>query len=286
MNKITRAFSLNSSSISNTVIGNSTQTNATGIGTGTANASLAGGVTASLLSTYGIIHNEWAETNYLGMNILMNALASRNTEICAQASAKINTVLHSRAIASSEEAAYFIASVERIMFERLCDGDEQAYAFLLPIMRCLLDKAYDLLQMNVQVPNIPAYQVSPSFYEDFKEYCKCDEWRIFIQKQAMPLREQYLAMTVNPCQMNMENWWTVCNETLMTSVHKRLRALGEAKIKFEDTIFNNWREREKREIQRYQSYLIMLRRTNLGMRKQLHTSLKYLCGERGCWNEG
>ena len=153
-------------------------------------------------------------------------------------------------------------------------------------MKTLLEKTHSIMQMNVQVPNIPAFSAAPSFYEDYKEYCKCDEWRIFIQKQVTPLRDQYMAMTVNPCQMNMKIWWSMCNETLMVSIHKRMRSLGEAKIKFEDTIFNAWKEREKIENQRYQTYLILLKRTNLGMRKQWHTTLKYLSGERGPWNDG
>ena len=38
--------------------------------------------------------------------------------------------------------------------------------------------------MNVQVPNIPFGNQTATFYEDFKEYCKTSEWRIFIQKQV------------------------------------------------------------------------------------------------------
>ena len=54
-------------------------------------------------------------------------------------------------------------------------------------MKCLIEKCYNLLQMNVQVPNIPFTHISPTFYEDFKDYCKTDEWRIFIQKQVFLL---------------------------------------------------------------------------------------------------
>lgn len=140
--------------------------------------------------------------------------------------------------------------------------------------------------MNVQVPNIPFSNVSPTFYEDFKEYCKTDEWRIFIQKQVIPLKEQYLAMTINPCQMNMKIWWNMCYELLMVSIHKRNRILGESKIKFEDTIFNEWKQREKQEMSRYQNYLIQLKRNNLAMRKQLHSSLRFFTSEMGAWNEG
>jgi hypothetical protein len=100
-------------------------------------------------------------------------------------------------------------------------------------MKCLIEKCYNLLQMNVQVPNIPFSNISPTFFDDFKDYCKTDEWQIFIQKQVAPFREQYLAMTVNPCQMNMKIWWNTCYETLMISIHKRNRILGESKIKFE-----------------------------------------------------
>jgi hypothetical protein len=66
--------------------------------------------------------------------------------------------------------------------------DEHHYTFLLPIMKCLIEKCYNLLQMNVQVPNIPLGSNSPNFYEDFKEYCKTSEWRIFIQKQVKYLK--------------------------------------------------------------------------------------------------
>ena len=122
-----RAFSTTSSSSSLASWSSSTSVLTLTPGDAAANTSgvtgTGGGtVPASLLSTYGIIHDEWAETSYLGMNILMNALASRNVEICAQASAKINTILHNRTIASCEEAAYFIASVEKVIYERLNEG--------------------------------------------------------------------------------------------------------------------------------------------------------------------
>ena len=56
------------------------------------------------------------------MNILVNVLASQNIEICAQASAKINTILHSRPIVNLEEACYLIASVEKVMYDSLNDS--------------------------------------------------------------------------------------------------------------------------------------------------------------------
>jgi hypothetical protein len=76
----------------------------------------------SLINSYGIIHDEWSETSYLGMNILLSFINSLEIEICAQASAKINTILHNRPIQNYEEACYLIASVEKVMFQRLEEG--------------------------------------------------------------------------------------------------------------------------------------------------------------------
>ena len=243
-------------------------------------------VVSSGLGSYGIIHDDSAETSYLGMNILINALSSYNIEICAQVSAKINTIIHSKSALGVEEACYIIASVDKVISECILNNDDQHYAFLIPILKSLIDKSHNLLQMTVHVPNIPCSTISPTFYEDFKEFCKTDEWRCFVSNKVMPLKEQYLAMTVTPCQMNMEIMWNSCYESSMMSIHKRNRILGESKIKFEDTIFNKWKQRKNEETLRYNNYLLELKRNNLSMRKQLHIELKYLTSEIGPWNEG
>lgn len=72
--------------------------------------------TSLLLSSYGILHDEWSETSYLGMNILVNLISSTDVEVCAQASAKINTILHNRNLQSVEESCYLIASIEKYMY--------------------------------------------------------------------------------------------------------------------------------------------------------------------------
>jgi hypothetical protein len=242
----------------------------------------------NLLNSFGgIIHDELTETSYLGLNILTNLIFNVNIEVCGQAAAKINSILYNRPVYNMEEAGYLIYNIEKVMFERFQDPIyEEHYVSLIPIMKNLVNKCYHLLQMNVQIPNVPFNNVSATPYEDFKDYCKTNEWRIFIQKQINPLRDQYLAMAINPCQMNMKLWWTVCKDMLMQSIHKRNRQLGESKIKFEDSIFNKWKEAEKQETIRYQNFLIHLKRSNLAMRKQLHNSLRFFASNRGAWNEG
>ena len=182
------------------------------------------------------IHDEISEISYLTINILINLINFENLDTCAQICAKLNTILHGRVINTCEEASYLIGAIDGIINNCLNNGGNQSenyYAFLIPIMKCIIEKSYALLQMNFQIPNIPLTSVTPTFYEDFREYCKTDEWRIFIDKQITPLREQHLAMTINPCRMNMKIWWNTCNDLLMISIHKRNRVLGESKIKFE-----------------------------------------------------
>lgn len=241
---------------------------------------------SSGLGSYGIIHDDTAETSYLGMNVLINALSSQNIEICAQVSAKINTIIHSKSALGVEEACYIIASVDKVIIECIYNNDDQHYAFLIPILKSLIEKSHNLLQMAVHVPNIPSSTICPTFYEDFKDYCKSEEWRGFVDNQVIPLKDQYMAMTVTPCQMNMEIVWNSCYESSMISIHKRNRLIGESKIKFEDTLFNKWKQRKTDENLRYSNYLLELKRNNLSMRKQLHIELKYLTSEIGPWNEG
>ena len=89
--------------------------------------------TSSLLNSYGIVHDEWTETSYLGMNVLINVISSQDIEICAQACAKINTILYNKQIQNVEEACYLIASVEKVMYERVNESKTLFFlTFLFP----------------------------------------------------------------------------------------------------------------------------------------------------------
>lgn len=122
-------------------------------------------------------------TTDLSRTARRRAISSRASKrSCALVSAKVSSPL--------EPLDQPQAPQVRLLFS----DDEQHYAFLIPIMKSLIDKCYNLLQMNVQVPNIPFNNISPTFYEDFKEYCKTDEWRIFVQKQVSRLEQ------LEPCQ--------------------------------------------------------------------------------------
>jgi hypothetical protein len=240
---------------------------------------------ADQLISQRINQDDSSETNYLAIDILLNAIKSSNIEICAQAAAKLNTFLHSKLIQNDDEASYFIVSIHKIIVDRLNENDENHYAFLMPILKGLIEKNFIILQMKSKIPNFPLNRMTNTFYEYFKEYCRSKEWLDFIEDRLVPLRDQYLAMTLNPSQMNMKIWSNNCHEALMISIHKRNRIIGESKIQFEQNIYNIWKEREKQENQRFQNFKFQKKKKNLEMRKQLHGLLDFYTSERGIWYE-
>jgi len=54
------------------------------------------------------------------------------------------------------------------------------YNFLIPVMKALIDKAYQLLNLDINLPSLPSTIRSPTFFDDFKTYCKTKEWTTFI----------------------------------------------------------------------------------------------------------
>ena len=79
-----------------------------------------------MVSTQGVMHSDGdiGETSYLAMNILVNLLSNANSEICAQAAAKINAVLHNKPVVNFEEACYLLANIDAVVIEHLNNGNE------------------------------------------------------------------------------------------------------------------------------------------------------------------
>jgi hypothetical protein len=77
-----------------------------------------------MLSTQGVIQSDGdiGETSYLAMNILVNLVSNANGEICAQAAAKINSVLHNKPVVNFEEACHLLANIDAVIIEHLNNG--------------------------------------------------------------------------------------------------------------------------------------------------------------------
>lgn len=58
------------------------------------------------------------------------------------------------------------------------------YSFLIPVMKALIERAFTLLNLEVQLPTLPATTMSPTFFDDFKMYAQSEEWTTFISTQV------------------------------------------------------------------------------------------------------
>jgi hypothetical protein len=184
-----------------------------------------------------VSHDEhWTETSLTGLNILLTLLAHSNVTYCGQASVRIHSLLHSRPLNGREEAAYLLSNVNRIFSSLSQNEDSEHFAFLLPIMKTIIDKSYEILQMNVQIPNVPLHKATSTALDDFRQYSSSadsQEWQMFIQRHIEPLAEHYRSMSIRPFHMNMKIWWNNCHEMMMIGIHKRNRQTGEEKLKFQ-----------------------------------------------------
>ena len=76
-----------------------------------------------------------------------------------------------------------MAHIHNILSFSLTDDSEQ-YAFLMPVMKALIDKCYDMLNMETYLPSLPMAAASPTFFDEFKSYIQESEWTSFMQKQV------------------------------------------------------------------------------------------------------
>lgn len=104
-------------------------------------------------------------------------------------------------------------------------------------MKTIIEKSYEILQMNVQIPNVPLHKATSTALDDFRQYSSkssdSQEWHMFIQKYIEPLAENYCSMSIRPFQINMKIWWNNCHEMMMIRIHKRNRQIGEENLKFQ-----------------------------------------------------
>lgn len=97
------------------------------------------------------------------------------------AAAKLNTLLQTKVVESQPEACYILGKLEGIL-SRSIEKKTETYSFLIPLVRTLVSKIYELLFMNLHLPSLPPTNGSPSFFEDFQEYCSSAEWQVYIGK--------------------------------------------------------------------------------------------------------
>ncbi|XP_043931342.1 neurobeachin-like protein 1 [Protopterus annectens] len=218
----------------------------------------------------------------IGVRLLLGFIAQDNLQVCAMAAAKLNTILQTKVIDRQEEACYLLGNLERILSKSIQEQTE-TFSFLIPIIRTLVSKVYNLLYMNLHLPSLPQSNGSPSFFEDFQEYCNSEEWRIYIDKYIIPSMKQYEIETFGKDHERMAVFWKDSYEAFMMNLHKREREKGESKLKFQDYFVEPFSRKARQENLRYNSMLKQLNTQHTATLRQWKAAKRYLNCERGPW---
>uniref|UniRef100_A0A803VVA4 Neurobeachin like 1 n=1 Tax=Ficedula albicollis TaxID=59894 RepID=A0A803VVA4_FICAL len=197
-------------------------------------------------------------------------------KVCAMAAAKLNTLLQTKVIESQPEACYLLGKLEGIL-SRSIEEKTETYSFLIPLVRTLVSKIYELLFMNLHLPSLPPTNGSPSFFEDFQEYCRSDEWQVYIDK--------YVKNSFRHDNEQMALYWKDCYEAFMVNMHKRDRERGESKLKFQVRFSVSASRKARQENLRYNSMLKQLSSQHTATLRQWRAAQLYLFSERGPWAE-
>uniref|UniRef100_A0A663DUF6 Neurobeachin-like protein 2 n=1 Tax=Aquila chrysaetos chrysaetos TaxID=223781 RepID=A0A663DUF6_AQUCH len=201
------------------------------------------------------------------VQLLLGFIAQDNLQVCAMAAAKLNTLLQTKVIESQPEACYLLGKLEGILSKSIEEKTE-TYSFLIPLVRTLVSKIYELLFMNLHLPSLPPTNGSPSFFEDFQEYCNSDDKNSF--------RHDHEQMAL---------YWKDCYEAFMVNMHRRDRERGESKLKFQEHFVEPFSRKARQENLRYNSMLKQLNSQHTATLRQWKAAQLYLLSERGPWKQ-
>uniref|UniRef100_A0A803Y3J4 Neurobeachin like 1 n=1 Tax=Meleagris gallopavo TaxID=9103 RepID=A0A803Y3J4_MELGA len=218
------------------------------------------------------------------VQLLLGFIAQDNLQVCAMAAAKLNTLLQTKVIESQPEACYLLGKLEGIL-SRSIEEKTETYSFLIPLVRTLVSKIYELLFMNLHLPSLPSTNGSPSFFEDFQEYCRSDEWKVYIDKYIIPNMKQYEENSFRHGHEQMAVYWKDCYEAFMVNMHKRDRERGESKLKFQEHFVEPFSRKARQENLRYNSMLKQLNSQHTATLRQWRAAQLYLLSERGPWKQ-
>ncbi|POI31632.1 hypothetical protein CIB84_004617, partial [Bambusicola thoracicus] len=218
------------------------------------------------------------------IQLLLGFIAQDNLQVCAIAAAKLNTLLQTKVIDSQPEACYLLGKLEGIL-SRSIEEKTETYSFLIPLVRTLVSKIYELLFMNLHLPSLPSTNGSPSFFEDFQEYCRSDEWKVYIDKYIIPNMKHYEENSFRHGHEQMALYWKDCYEAFMVNMHKRDRERGESKLKFQEHFVEPFSRKARQENLRYNSMLKQLNSQHTATLRQWRAAQLYLLSERGPWSE-
>ncbi|KAK3582874.1 hypothetical protein CHS0354_012486 [Potamilus streckersoni] len=242
----------------------------------------------SLLDTLAVwdvnLGTQWQEMIQLGLSILLAFAQHPHIEMCSLATARLHMLIQTKLISSSAEAAFLIGNLNDVISKAI-DENTDNYSFLIPVMKALIDKAFDLMNLDLNLPNLPSTSLSPTFFDDFKVYCRSKEWRTFLEVYVTPQKEHFVDSAFQDSLTTTQEFWKNCHEEMMVNLHKKNRERGESKLKFQSLILEGFNKKVSQEERRFVNVTIQMRNQHSAALRQWRATKRFFTGERGAWAE-
>ncbi|KAK3083537.1 hypothetical protein FSP39_025014, partial [Pinctada imbricata] len=227
----------------------------------------------------------WKEMARLGLSLLIHYASQSDIELCAIATAKLHVLVQTKLISSSAEASFLIGNLDNIIKQAVIKNTDN-YSFLIPVLKALIEKGQDLLSLDLLLPSLPTTSRSPTFFDDFKQYCMSEEWKNFIENYVTPQKIHFEESAFGDLEIKNQQFWAECKELMMVNMHRRNRERGDSKLKFENMILNPFQGKVQYEERRFQNVTIQMRNQHLSVLRQWRATKAFFTGERGAWVSG
>ncbi|XP_052812655.1 neurobeachin-like protein 1 isoform X3 [Mya arenaria] len=224
----------------------------------------------------------WSDMVHLGLGIIVAFTKLPSLDLCASATARLHTLVQTKLISSSAEAAFLIGHLNAVIVKAVDAGTDH-YSFLAPVMKALIDKSYQLFNLDLNLPSLPSTNLSPTFFDDFKTYCKTEEWMRFIEDFVEPQKQHFTETVFLEMIQEMADFWSDCNSEMNMNLHKLNRERGESKLRFQDQILNVYQKKVETETKRFHNISTQLRNQHSSVLRQWRAKKAFFTGERGAW---
>ncbi|XP_071441260.1 neurobeachin-like protein 1 [Hetaerina americana] len=230
-------------------------------------------------------NDEWTEMAKIAFGILLSCAASDDLELCAMATAKLHALVQTRIMNDPAEGGFLLYSINKILCKDIERNCQDRYSFLIPVVKALLEKLSHALGLEKLLPELPRTQAGPVFFEEFRNYCQCEEWTSFVENTIRGLHDGYREALSGELTNAMNTFWAECYEASKFSSNKRIKEVAESRLRFEAQVMDYFRSRQIEDIARYSNLLNQEKNHDLLVGRRWHHLKQNLISPRGAWRE-
>ncbi|XP_030052735.1 neurobeachin-like protein 2 isoform X1 [Microcaecilia unicolor] len=224
------------------------------------------------------------EMAQIGLRIVTGYIKLEDAQMHSSAYVKLHGLLQTASALRREEACYLLGKLATPLMQSLYANTEM-FSWLVPIIRTLMDQCFESLQLQYHLPSLPPTNGSPTFYEDFQQFCTSCEWKTFIEKHVQPTMSQFEMDTFAKSHNQMSNFWNSCYDALMSSSLRRENEKEDSRKKWQMLLLEPTIKRAKFENMRYANVLKQITSHHNAVLRQWKSLCRLLTCQRGAWAE-